>query len=138
MPLVLVLQFLSFHPFPVKRCKLLFTITSFFNSIKYFTVNLQFFLPGELMFLNEATFLDNLKTRYYKDKIYVSDFSHFNQEEHLKTIQLNIFLITDICCKYSYRRQSISWNQRPLFADDNKTIQWKITGRAATSCICNR
>ncbi|XP_037909530.1 myosin heavy chain 95F isoform X1 [Hermetia illucens] len=24
----------------------------------------------ELMFLNEATFLDNLKTRYYKDKIY--------------------------------------------------------------------
>lgn len=26
---------------------------------------------GELIFLNEATFLDNLKTRYYKDKIYV-------------------------------------------------------------------
>lgn len=24
------------------------------------------------MLLNEATFLDNLKTRYYKDKIYVS------------------------------------------------------------------
>lgn len=29
-------------------------------------------LKGELMLLNEATFLDNLKTRYYKDKIYVS------------------------------------------------------------------
>lgn len=29
-------------------------------------------LIGELIFLNEATFLDNLKTRYYKDKIYVS------------------------------------------------------------------
>lgn len=27
---------------------------------------------GELMFLNEATLLDNLKTRYFKDKIYVS------------------------------------------------------------------
>lgn len=24
------------------------------------------------MFLNEATLLDNLKTRYFKDKIYVS------------------------------------------------------------------
>lgn len=25
------------------------------------------------MFLNEATLLDNIKNRYYKDKIYVSD-----------------------------------------------------------------
>lgn len=31
------------------------------------------FPPGELMFLNEATLLDNLKTRYFKDKIYVSE-----------------------------------------------------------------
>lgn len=30
------------------------------------------FLTGELMFLNEATLLDNIKNRYYKDKIYVS------------------------------------------------------------------
>lgn len=30
-----------------------------------------FFISGELMFLNEATFLDNLRTRYFKDKIYV-------------------------------------------------------------------
>lgn len=35
----------------------------------------QFFIIlilGELLFLNEATFLENLKTRYFKDKIYVS------------------------------------------------------------------
>jgi hypothetical protein len=29
-------------------------------------------ITGELMFLNEATLLDNIKNRYYKDKIYVS------------------------------------------------------------------
>lgn len=29
------------------------------------------------MLLNEATFLDNLKTRYYKDKIYVSWLKYF-------------------------------------------------------------
>lgn len=34
---------------------------------------------GELIFLNEATFLDNLKNRYYKDKIYVSPFDCFLQ-----------------------------------------------------------
>lgn len=33
--------------------------------------NDNFLFLGELIFLNEATFLDNLKTRYYKDKIYV-------------------------------------------------------------------
>jgi myosin-6 len=27
------------------------------------------------MFLNEATLLDNIKNRYYKDKIYVSELS---------------------------------------------------------------
>lgn len=29
-------------------------------------------LLGELLFLNEATLLENLKNRYFKDKIYVS------------------------------------------------------------------
>lgn len=40
----------------------------FLNQLTYFS----FFLTGELMFLNEATLLDNIKNRYYKDKIYVS------------------------------------------------------------------
>lgn len=40
--------------------------------------NFVLFLLGELMFLNEATLLDNIKNRYYKDKIYVSNqHSHF-------------------------------------------------------------
>lgn len=37
--------------------------------IKIFVI---YSITGELMFLNEATFLDNLRTRYFKDKIYVS------------------------------------------------------------------
>lgn len=54
----------------------LFCVTylfSFYNFQKVTAYSYQFFVlfSGELMFLNEATFLDNLKTRYYKDKIYV-------------------------------------------------------------------
>lgn len=30
-------------------------------------------IPGELMFLNEATLLNNILTRYKKNKIYVSN-----------------------------------------------------------------
>lgn len=36
------------------------------------TIIFVFRVTGELLFLNEATFLENLKTRYFKDKIYVS------------------------------------------------------------------
>lgn len=46
---------------------------------KFFTLSYSvvllfvcFIFKGELMFLNEATLLDNIKNRYYKDKIYVS------------------------------------------------------------------
>lgn len=51
---------------------------------------------GELLFLNEATFLENLKTRYFKDKIYVSWYridvlkSHFLlKKNRYEFIQLN-------------------------------------------------
>ena len=36
------------------------------------TINVLSFLPGALMFLNEATLLNNLRIRYKKDLIYVS------------------------------------------------------------------
>lgn len=35
------------------------------------------------MLLNEATFLDNLKTRYYKDKIYVSSWKRIHKYVYL-------------------------------------------------------
>lgn len=43
------------------------------------------------MFLNEATLLDNIKNRYYKDKIYVS-WTMNNKNEALIIIKL-----TDLC-----------------------------------------
>lgn len=49
------------------------------------------------MLLNEATFLDNLKTRYYKDKIYVSKSSNleiFRNPYWLSVVYLYIYIQT--------------------------------------------
>lgn len=35
-----------------------------------------YFISGALMYLNEATLLNNVRTRYYSDKIYVSDLKY--------------------------------------------------------------
>lgn len=37
--------------------------------------DLFFMISGALMYLNEATLLNNIRTRYFKDSIYVSNYS---------------------------------------------------------------
>lgn len=54
------------------------------------------FFAGELLYLNEATFLENLKTRYFKDKIYVSIVSLCNR--------LGRLLIVRTACKKARQR----------------------------------
>jgi len=56
------------------------------------------------MLLNEATFLDNLKTRYYKDKIYVST---LKTRTNRNGIKLSTHF-ADICGQHINRRESVS------------------------------
>lgn len=37
--------------------------------------SLNYLFPGALMYLNEATLLNNIRTRYFKDRIYVSNYT---------------------------------------------------------------
>lgn len=48
------------------------TFTDFFSHISF---SLNYRLPGALMYLNEATLLNNIRTRYFKDRIYVSNYN---------------------------------------------------------------
>lgn len=39
---------------------------------------------GEMMFLNEGTLLENIRKRYYKNKIYVSQFQFIFYRRYIK------------------------------------------------------
>lgn len=56
------------HDDNCKILKISFSHILFYGYFSVFSIKFS----GELLFLNEATFLENLKTRYFKDKIYVS------------------------------------------------------------------
>lgn len=48
------------------------TLNIIYFPVPFSNAFLSYIPIGELIFLNEATFLDNLRNRYFKDKIYVS------------------------------------------------------------------
>lgn len=49
------------------------------NTLRYNSSIEHVNVSGELMFLNEATLLNNILTRYKKKKIYVSNSSHVHE-----------------------------------------------------------
>lgn len=59
------------------------------------------FYSGELLYLNEATFLDNLKTRYFKDKIYVSTRIRLRARLHLRVSSTYVRTVTHSLSQFS-------------------------------------
>lgn len=74
------------------------------------------------MFLNEATLLDNIKNRYYKDKIYVSQANLFEEISNIQLIFVLFIIFTDIRREHSHRCESLQRNQRALREDNNQEV----------------
>lgn len=79
------------------------------------------------MYLNEGTLLNNLRRRYKKDRIYVSESEHDDS-------RMQEFSV-DLCGEYSTGDQSVQRTDRFLCAGNYEEIQRKIVGCDAAACL---
>lgn len=83
---------------------------------------------GALMYLNEATLLNNIRTRYFKDRIYVSVIIiiiiigsiHEKHDNDMLTFVL------ELRSQYSDSCESILSRQGPLLSENDKILSRKI------------
>lgn len=91
-----------------------------------------FFISGEMMFLNEGTLLENIRKRYYKNKIYVSN-AILMWRNCCKAVS---FL--DLRSKHSDSSESLQRNLRSLFCCNNPKLPGKVTWWEASSRFRHR
>ena len=82
------------------------------------------------MYLNEGTLLNNLRRRYKKDRIYVSNPS--------MTIRVFRVFFLDVCGEHLTGDQPLQGTGGSVRAGNDEEIQRQIIGCDATARICYR